>query len=300
MHGDERTAYVLYSYAKINWFLAIRGLRQDGYHDITSLMQQVELADEIHITLASSDAFSCNFSIPLGEDSLLQKTVDVLRGAFPELSRMRFAITVKKSIPPGGGLGGGSSNAATLLRFLPRLAGYRPQLEELVALSLSLGSDIPFFVVGAPFALVEGRGERVTPLSFPPRRHLVLLFPPFPVSTSWAYRKWDERKREGGFSLEERLVAFLKRQDPGGIEEVIWNDFEEVLFEEYPVLLKYRNLLLKLGCRKAFLTGSGSTLVGVVGSREEGETVVDRLRKRGLSALWTVTRCGDHGGENHA
>ncbi len=290
MHGDS---YVLYSYAKINWFLAIRGLRQDGYHDITSLMQQVELADEIHITPATSDAFWCNFSIPLGEDSLLKKTVDVLRGAFPELSRMRFVITVKKSIPPGGGLGGGSSNAAALLRFLPQLAGCCPQPEELVTLSLSLGSDIPFFVVGAPFALVEGRGERVTPLPFPPRRHLVLLFPPFPVSTAWAYRKWDERKHEKVSPMEGELAAFLTRQDPEGIEEVIWNDFEEVLFEEYPVLLEYRNLLLELGCRKAFLTGSGSTLVGVVGSREESEVVVDRLRKRGLSALWTVTRCGE-------
>lgn len=288
--------YVLRSFAKINWFLAIEGLRADGYHNILSLMQQIDLWDEIRITLGVSDALSCNFSIPLGEDGLLARTLSLLRKTFPELSRLRFAIELRKAIPPGGGLGGGSSNAATLLRFLPRLVGYNPRLEDLLGLSLSLGSDIPFFVVNAPFALVTGRGEHVTPLSPPPHRYLVLLFPSFPISTAWAYRKWDELGRTGP---RELLTQFLAQPEAGNIEDVVWNDFEEVLFLEYPVLREYRDMLLHLGCRKAFVTGSGSTVVGVVESRREGEDIVMCLAQKGFQALCTETRT-ESGGDEHA
>ncbi|MBC7217557.1 MAG: 4-(cytidine 5'-diphospho)-2-C-methyl-D-erythritol kinase [Candidatus Caldatribacterium sp.] len=288
--------YILRTFAKINWFLLIEGLRADGYHDILSLMQQIALCDEIRITESTSDSLSCNLPIPLGEEGLLARTLSLLREAFPELSRFRFSLEVKKSIPPGGGLGGGSSNVAALLRFLPRLAGHNPSLEELIRLALSLGSDIPFFVVNAPFALVTGRGESVTPLSFPPRRHLVLLFPPFPISTAWAYRRWDEKGKRGP---KEPLERFLKGGGSVPIEEVVWNDFEEILFAEYPVLEKYRDTLLSLGCRRAFVTGSGSTIVGVVASREEGEEIVAYLKKKGLRALCTETR-SEEGGEEYA
>lgn len=296
MDYRDGETYILRSFAKINWFLAIEGLRADGYHNILSLMQQIDLFDEIRITLGASDAFSCNLSIPLGEDGLLVRTVSLLRETFPELSRLRFAIELRKAIPPGGGLGGGSSNAATLLRFLPRLAGYNPRLEDLVELSLSLGSDIPFFVVNAPFALVTGRGECVVPLSPPPHRYLVLLFPSFPISTVWAYRKWDAWGKTGP---REPLKRFLAQPEASDIEDVVWNDFEEVLFLEYPVLREYRDMLLRLGCRKAFVTGSGSTVVGVVGSRREGEDIVMYLAQRGLQALCTETRT-ESGGEGYA
>lgn len=293
MDCRDGETYVLRSFAKINWFLIIEGLRADGYHSILSLMQQIDLWDEIRITLGTSDVLSCNFSIPLGEDGLLARTLSLLRETFPELSRLRFAIELRKAIPPGGGLGGGSSNAATLLRFLPRLAGYNPRLEDLLELSLSLGSDIPFFVVNAPFALVTGRGEHVTPLSPPPHRYLVLLFPSFPISTAWAYRRWDERGRTGP---REFLRRFLAQPETSDIEDVVWNDFEEVLFLEYPVLREYRDMLLCLGCRKAFVTGSGSTIVGVVGSRREGEDIVACLARKGLRALCTETRTKSGGG----
>lgn len=292
---EERT-YILRSFAKINWFLAIEGVRDDGYHNILSLMQQIALCDEICVTLGTSDALSCNVAIPLGEEGLLARTLALLREAFPELARLRFRVDIRKSIPPGGGLGGGSSNAAALLRFLPRLAGYALDSQKLISLSLALGSDIPFFVVNAPFALVAGRGERVVPLSFAPHRYLVLLFPPFPISTAWAYRKWDEAGKVS--SSKDHLERFLAHQNPERIEEVIWNDFEEVLFEEYPVLGEYRKMLLALGCRRVFVTGSGSTLVGIVGNRKEGEDIVAYLRAKGLQALCTETRVHTGGEED--
>lgn len=294
MDYRDGETYVLRSFAKINWFLRIEEPRGDGYHDIVSLMQQIRLWDEIRVTLGTSDTLSCNFSIPLGEEGLLARTLALLREVFPRLSRLRFTIELKKTIPPGGGLGGGSSNVAALLRFLPRLAGYNPSLKELIRLSLSLGSDIPFFVVNAPFALVTGRGEQVVPLPSPPRRHLVLLFPSFPISTAWAYRRWDERGKTGPKELLEQFLTCSGGKD---IEDIVWNDFEEILFADYPILRKYRDVLLALGCRKAFVTGSGSTLVGVVGSREEGESIVACLAKEGVRALCTETRVENGGAE---
>lgn len=296
MDRCDGETYVFRSFAKINWFLAIEGLRADGYHNIVSLMQQINLWDEMRVTLSVSDAFSCNLSIPLGEDGLLTRTLSLLREAFPELARFRFSIELHKAIPPGGGLGGGSSNAATLLRFLPRLAGYSPSLEELIELSLLLGSDIPFFVVNVPFALVTGRGEHVVPLAPSPHRYLVLLFPSFPVSTAWAYKRWDIWGKTGPKELVEYFLAHLGESE---VEDVVWNDFEEVLFLEYPVLKEYKDLLLRLGCRRAFVTGSGSTLVGIVGSRKEGEAIVAYLTRKGLRALCTETRT-ESGGENYA
>jgi 4-diphosphocytidyl-2-C-methyl-D-erythritol kinase len=301
MSGNKGETYLFHSYAKINWFLSIEGLRPDGYHNIASLMQQIELHDELYLSLSSEDSFTCNYAIPLGEDSLLWRTVTTLRETFPRLRQYHFAVRVKKVIPPGGGLGGASSNVATLLRFLPTLGGYSPSFEEMLPVALSLGSDIPFFLRDAPFALVEGRGERVVPLSFSPRRFLVLLFPSFPISTSLAYKKWDE-KRTLGFSLggpaRKLLRDFLERGDPEGVEGVVWNDFETVLFEIYPLLKKYRDMLLDLGCRQAFLTGSGSTLVGVVEGPEEGERIVEGLQKMGIQALCTVTRCLQGGNQD--
>lgn len=294
MSEIEGKTYLFHSYAKINWFLSIEGLRPDGYHNIVSLMQQIELYDEMYLSLSSEDSFTCNYAIPLGEDSLLWRTLAALRETFPRLRQFHFAIRVKKVIPPGGGLGGASSNVATLLRFLPTLGGYSPSLEETLPVALSLGSDIPFFLRGVPFALVEGKGERVVPLSFSPHRFLVLLFPSFPISTSLAYKKWDEKKALGFCSkspARELLRDFLERGDPESVERVVWNDFETVLFEVYPLLKKYRDMLLELGCKQAFLTGSGSTLVGVVREPKEGERIVESLRKAGIQALCTATRC---------
>lgn len=284
--------HVVRSYGKINWFLSIGDLRKDGYHEICSLMQKISVYDEIEVSIAPTDSITCNYSVPVDEESLLGKTVAALRELCPLLSRVGLAIKVRKFIPPGSGLGGGSSNVATLLHYIPALLGLSDFREKVLKIAPTLGSDVPFFLYKTPFALVRGRGEDVVPLYPSPRRFLVLLFPSFPISTTWAYRKWDEEvgnlealAREG----RKVLNRFLEDGNRELIETVIWNDFELLAFRYYPVLEVYRRMLLELGCRKVFMTGSGSTLVGIVENREQGEKIVEELSQKGINIILTST-----------
>ncbi|MEN3187699.1 MAG: 4-(cytidine 5'-diphospho)-2-C-methyl-D-erythritol kinase [Atribacterota bacterium] len=284
--------HVVRSYGKINWFLSIGHLRKDGYHEICSLMQKISLYDEIEVVLAPSDSITCNYSVPVGEKSLLGKTLATLRELYPCLSGIGLAVKIRKRIPPGSGLGGGSSNVAALLLSVPAFLGLPDVRQKVVALAPALGSDVPFFIHKVPFALVRGRGEDVVTLHPSPSYFLVLLFPSFPISTAWAYRKWDEEL--GNFETlaqegRRALDRFLKNGNREMFEKAIWNDFEPLVFRYYPVLKMYREILLGLGCRKVFMTGSGSTLVGVVENRGQGEKVVEELSQRGMNAILTST-----------
>ncbi|NSW77017.1 MAG: 4-(cytidine 5'-diphospho)-2-C-methyl-D-erythritol kinase [Candidatus Atribacteria bacterium] len=284
--------HVVRSYGKINWFLSIGSLRKDGYHEICSLMQKISLYDEIEMSIAPSDSITCNYSVPVGEESLLGRTLVTLRELYPLLSKVGLAIKIRKFIPPGSGLGGGSSNVATLLHYIPTLLGLSSVREKVLNIAPTLGSDVPFFLYKTPFALVRGRGEDVVPLYPSPGRFIVLLFPSFPISTAWAYRKWDEEvgnlealAREG----RKALHRFLENGNKEMIEKAIWNDFELLMFRYHPVLKVYRRMLLELGCRKVFMTGSGSTLVGVVENREQGEKIVEELSQKGINIILTST-----------
>lgn len=279
------------SHGKINWFLGIGDRREDGYHEICSLMQKIALYDEIEVSLSTQDCITCNYSVPLDEGSLLKRTLTVLRMLYPRLTEVGFTITVKKRIPPGSGLGGGSSNAATLLRFLPSLLEISVSQEDLFAIAPELGSDVPFLLHESPFALVKGRGEKVIPLRHCPQRFLVLLFPSFSISTSWAYQKWDEEMLSCQSSTQSGktfLQEFLKSEGEK-IEKVIWNDFETLVFRYYPILGAYREKLMALGCQKVFMTGSGSTLVGVVESASKGQEIVRVLNRENIHAVLTST-----------
>ncbi|HXL02121.1 MAG TPA: 4-(cytidine 5'-diphospho)-2-C-methyl-D-erythritol kinase [Candidatus Atribacteria bacterium] len=293
--------FILPSYGKINWFLKIGEIRPDGYHDIESLMQKIAFGDEIEVALEERDHITCNFPIPTGEDGILGRLLIELRKIAPPLRKVGFNIKIKKNIPPGSGLGGGSSNIASILQLINSVFKLNLDWEEVKSIAVRIGSDVPFFARGAPFAWVRGRGEKVEPLFFVPQRFLVLLFPPFSISTAWAYQCWEERKGEFkkskkvGMSLKE----FLKVKNPELIEEIIWNDFEEVIFQNLPDLNSYRRLLLESGCKKVFMSGSGSTLVGVVENKEEGEKIVRKTSASNVKVILTSTWGAKEGGENY-
>lgn len=293
--------FILPSYGKINWFLEIGEMRCDGYHRVESLMQKIAFGDEIEISLGERDCISCNFPIPTGENGIVGRLLKELRTIAPSLREVGFHIKIQKNIPPGSGLGGGSSNVASILRWVDSVFKLNLSWEEVKSIVLPLGSDIPFFARGAPFARVKGRGEEVEPLCFTPHRFLILFFPPFSISTVWAYQCWEEKKgksrksKKTGLTLEE----FLKIKDPELIEEVIWNDFEEVVFQYFPVLHHYKRLLLEAGCKKVFMSGSGSTLVGVVENKEEGERIMEKISSPDVKVILTSTWGTKEEGENY-
>ena len=173
------------------------------------------------------------------------------------------SIQIQKKIPLGAGLGGGSSNAATTLLALNKLYGSPLSFQVLKKLALQLGSDVPFFLYDKP-AYVGGRGEKIKPLKLPLKEWFLVLNPGFPISTPWAYAKWDKANRANSLTKKrgdvKNYTFFLKKDH--------WeNDFEKVIFPAYPRLEEAKQVLMTLGASSAGLSGSGPSLYGIFEKR---------------------------------
>lgn len=232
------------SYAKINWSLRITGKRADGFHDLETVFQTISLHDELTFRAADELSLTCDDpTIPTDDTNLVLRAARVV-GAPP------MAIELRKRIPAGGGLGGGSSNAAATLLAL---GSDRTDLPEL---ALSLGSDVPFFLIGGT-AYATGRGEVLTPLSSSTHGIPLLLLLP------------DER-----VLTKDAFARITRYSQPLGIEayrngfESYTNDFEEPVFAMLPRLRDLKQRLYDAGATWASMTGSGSTIVGAFANAE--------------------------------
>src|SRR6266850_211978 len=227
------------AHAKINWALRVTGKRADGYHDIETVFQAVSLHDTLTFTESDRLTLTCDDpTIPADETNLV---VRAARGK-------NVAITLQKRIPAGGGLGGGSSDAAATLAAL----GINDP-----AIALLLGSDVPFFLTGGT-AYATGRGEIITPL--PPVRDvpLLLLFPEERVSTAAAYAMLYRFSPPLGI---DRYRAMIEDDLLSHAAELA-NDFEEPIFDALPQLRRLKSRLIEAGAAWAAMSGSGSTMVG--------------------------------------
>ncbi len=252
-------------HAKVNLGLRILGRRQDGYHDLETRFQTIDLCDELELR---ENQRTLRVRVE-GEDlaaddsNLVVRAAQRLRDARPGLPGA--SIFLRKRIPIAAGLGGGSSDAAATLIGLCHLWNLRLTEEELRALAASLGADVPFFLVGG-CALGSGRGDLIAPLDDLPEFRLALVLPGFPSSTAEAFRLWDARAASGG----DGAPADGPREASAGdlSTAALRNDFEEVLFARFPVLSEYRDRLMRLGATAAALSGSGPSLYGIFGSEE--------------------------------
>jgi 4-diphosphocytidyl-2-C-methyl-D-erythritol kinase len=227
------------AYAKINWMLRVTNKRADGFHDLETIFQTISLHDTL--TFCDSDRLSLTCddpTLPVDETNL------ILRAA-RAIDAKPVAIHLQKRIPHGGGLGGGSSDAAATLTALGA-----PRAD----IALKLGSDVPFFLVGGT-AYATGRGEVLTPLRDRAGIALLLLFPEERVNTGEAFGMLRHFSPPLGI---ERLREF----DPLRDRELLINDFEEPLFERMPALRELKRRLYYAGAQWAGMTGSGSTIVG--------------------------------------
>ncbi len=264
------------SFAKINWSLRIEGRRKDGYHQITTVFQTIDLADRITFTVTSKTSIELEVTgreVTAGSDNLLYHAVALIQEKATVNRGLR--ISLDKRIPVGGGLGGGSSNAAVGLLAANRLLRANLGPEELLELAAGLGADVPFFLSGG-LALGTGRGERILPLPDLPRtQSLVVFYPGFPVSTREAYQARDWGEYAGNpvlttIEAEHKIHRFreaIARVDLSWLE----NDFEPIVFELYPALAQGSRQLLAAGCTPVLLSGSGACLFGVADpERAEG------------------------------
>jgi len=252
----QAQAVKVHAPAKLNLFLQILGRRPDGYHDLVSLMVPVSLADELEIDLLYTPDIRLEGDL-LGlppEENLVFKAAMTLRETSG--TRRGASIRITKRIPTGGGLGGGSSDAAAVLKALNTLWGLHLPLRELILIGRRLGADVPFFLHGRA-GIVRGTGERFEPLppGLPLPEYLVIFQPAFPCPTREVYEAWDRSNAGTSPGNEDpRLGACLK----GGGALPIRNDLEKAARSLYPELATVRQVIEKSGAASVLLSGSGS------------------------------------------
>lgn len=264
--------------AKINLTLEVLGRRPDGYHDIASVFQAISLFDTL--TLEESESLSLRCSLPdlEGEGNLALKAARALQQATG--CRAGASITLEKGIPVAGGLGGGSSDAAATLVGLNRLWRLDLAPSRLAQVAASVGSDVPYFLVGGT-ALVEGRGERVTPLPPAPPLWVVLLLAPQSspgAKTAQLYSLLQKEHYASGAATRRLVAALREGRFPG---EGLVNSFEAVASRAFPFLEEHRGAFLRAGAASVHLTGSGPTLYTLVAAEEEARSLASRLEGAG-------------------
>lgn len=260
------------AHAKVNLVLRILAREAGGHHGLETVFHRLELADDVRVRVGVPGR-SLDLSGPELPAEGLGPTVRNLAWraatAYAEATGWPdgFAIEVEKRIPAGGGLGGGSADAGAVLRILDALAPAPLGAARLLALATPLGADVPFLTGDAAHALAWSRGERLLPLPALPRRPVALLLPPFPVPTAEAYRWVAESRgewRPGAGALAPTVEALL---DWEAVAARAANDFEPVVLARHPMLGEGLAWLRAQGARPALMSGSGSTLFGVL---EEG------------------------------
>jgi 4-diphosphocytidyl-2-C-methyl-D-erythritol kinase len=259
--------------AKVNLALRVLRKRRDGYHDIDTLFQAIDLCDEVGVELAVSGLLlEVEGAGDLGpvEHNLAYRAAAAFLEELGSTAGARVRLV--KRIPVGSGLGGGSSDAAAVLRCLSALLG-GVGADKVRAIGAALGSDVPFFLGVSPMARGRGRGELLQALTPLPAADLVVVSPPVHVSTAEAYRSLGRRIGEGDASEKRDLLLPVWSDAP----EVATNDFQSVIAEAHPEVAQALTALRAAGARLALMTGSGSTCFGLFGDRPGAEAAAARL-----------------------
>jgi 4-diphosphocytidyl-2-C-methyl-D-erythritol kinase len=275
--------------AKINLSLKILGDRGDGFHEIETLITPISLCDELRIKKSDSEQrieFRCDDpTVPMGPENLVVRAAK----AFFAATRLEPAVSIelKKKVPHGAGLGGGSSDAATTLLALNQLFETNLARDELARLGSAVGSDVPFFIFESA-ALCRGRGELVAPTKLPERLSILLLKPSFRIAAEWAYSHWHDSREVPG-------VTYTAQEFAG---QTFVNDLERPVFEKFIFLAQLKMWLLRQPEVGAVLmSGSGSTVFAVMRPHVDVDLVAKRARAEVDPELW-ICACETLGGSS--
>lgn len=286
---------ILHAPAKINLTLEVLARREDGYHGLRSVMLPLRLADEIAIAPAVAFSFHCDVPQLEAGNLVVRALTQIGLGAAP------YAVWLRKHIPVGAGLGGGSSDAAAILKAAA--AGELGPVggRDWLADARALGSDVPFFLCGTG-ALVEATGERVTALGALPAWSVVLLVPDVHVDTSDAYRRLAAERRERppavrprAESASLRAVEAVQRGDLATARAVASNDFEALITAGYPAVREALAALRDAGAEHALLSGSGGAVFALCADDAEAHALADRVRAPGGARLLVTAVRNDAG-----
>jgi 4-diphosphocytidyl-2-C-methyl-D-erythritol kinase len=270
--------------AKLNLYLRVLRKREDGYHDILSLMQRISLCDEMTFApIPGGIVVHCPDS-PLPED----EGNIVYRAAAAFFTRIAappgVEITIRKKIPIAAGLGGGSSNAATTLMTLNELSGSPLTREELLEMGVKLGADVPFFIFGNT-AWASGIGDRFAEAAPLPPLWFVLINPGFAVPTGWVYQNLNLE-----LTNNEIKYSIPRFYTVDALTRGLTNDLEKVTMRVHPALVQIKTLLLESGAGGALMSGSGPTVFGVFGNEESSLRAETYVRQANRENRWSVLR----------
>jgi 4-diphosphocytidyl-2-C-methyl-D-erythritol kinase len=302
------------SFAKINLGLRIGPARPDGFHDLLTVYQTIALHDIVRVNVARGSGIEIHCAdsrVPEDDSNTCWQIAERVMRSLQ--SKGRVIVDIQKRLPVQGGLGGASANAVATLLALERALKTPLPPSERLRIAGEVGSDLPLFLIGGAILGVS-RGEQVYPLPDLPAIPCVIVTPQVGVSTPKAFATWDTQQKltthtpsDRMNELSRELSAWLSEPysgAPSGITKgrgraenpLLWlvragikNDFEEVVFPEYPELGEAKRALLRAGAKYASLSGSGSTLYGLFASRETAAQAVKKLRKQGWTAQATVT-----------
>ena len=265
------------AHAKVNLLLRVLRRRDDGFHEIETLIAPITLHDSLVIEPADHLEFYCDQPGLAGDDNLV---LHAARAFFAETNREpKVRLTLRKKIPHGAGLGGGSSDAAAALRGLNRFFDARLSNQKLSSMAAKLGSDVPFFLKETA-ATCTGRGEIVMPARLPASLNLLRLKPEFGVPSAWAYSRWHATRELAGTVYEPQEFADI----------IFANDLERPVFEKFVFLGQMKSWLrVQPEVGAALMSGSGSTVFAVLHSNADPDAIAARAKNQLDPNLWT---CG--------
>ena len=256
----------LQSHAKINLYLKIGQKLKNNYHKIQSVMQLIELHDNISFEKLHEDRIivESNNKDLESRNNLAYKAALLLKNRFG--IKKGIKITIEKSIPLAAGLGGGSSNAANTLVTLNKSWDINLSQKKLLSIASEIGSDVPFFIVGKS-ALVEGYGNKIKPLRRSMSMNVILVNPGIRVSTKWAYKEFDKSKNKIKSKANTKdLIKAINKKDIKKISENLYNDFEPIIEKKYKVVKEIKTNFRKFNALNSLVSGSGPTVLGLYDS----------------------------------
>jgi len=270
MISNKAKIYKANAPAKINVGLRILSKRKDGFHNLETIFYPVKLNDKIVVKIRkiSDDTGVDRIAVKTdskenisGKNNICYKAAELFLAQFKIAGSYNIDISIKKNIPTGAGLGGGSSDAAAVLKILLKYFRIDVHIKGITRLALTAGSDVPFFLLGKA-AYAAGRGEKLTPLpEFKIKGKILIVNPGIHISTPWAFKSLGLKE------TKRKLLHRIKKYSPVSNELMI-NDFERIVFKKYPEIEKIKYEMLALGAEYSLMSGSGSTVYGVFKNKD--------------------------------
>ncbi len=293
------------AFAKINLTLDITGRREDGYHLLRSIMQQIYPCDFVEVKKADSISLklfcddepgSSHDVVPADERNIAWKAAElILKEAGIDGG---VEIILKKSIPAAAGLAGGSTDAAAVLKGVNELYGLGYDEDKLCELGVRLGADVPFCIRGGT-ALAEGIGDKLTPLPAPQKAYILLVKPPIAVSTKQVYEAYDALEAVEREDKSGRLIELLNegKAEPEALCGCLMNVLAEVTQEQHPLIKEIKEDMTKLGAEGSLMSGSGPSVFGIFDDWDKAKAAYDRMGEIYPDAYRAICSFADGGEE---